>query len=226
MPTKIEWCDETRNPVKGLCKMGCPYCYARRMYTRFRWDKEVRFAPAVLEDLRKIKPSRVFVGSTHDLMGKWIPAEWIEEIIEHCGALKHHVFFFLSKNPSRYWEFKWPGNCWLGTTVEDQVRFMKRVPRLMEMRKTNYIFVSAEPLLGSVVYPGRWPSVDWMIIGGLTPRPAHQEGWIRDILSAADSDGVPVFLKENARYPVTRQAFPSFSPSEEVNRCARDEMVR
>ncbi len=33
--TKIEWCDYTINPVKGLCPMACKdnqdkeYCYAR-----------------------------------------------------------------------------------------------------------------------------------------------------------------------------------------------------
>lgn len=32
--TKIEWCDCTWNPVTG-CLHGCPYCYARRIATRF-----------------------------------------------------------------------------------------------------------------------------------------------------------------------------------------------
>nr|DAL85205.1 MAG TPA: Protein of unknown function (DUF5131) [Caudoviricetes sp.] len=33
-PTKIEWCDETWNPVTG-CKHPCEYCYARRQAKRF-----------------------------------------------------------------------------------------------------------------------------------------------------------------------------------------------
>ena len=41
--TKIEWCDSTWNPVTG-CLNDCPYCYARRMVTRFsggaRFDRE------------------------------------------------------------------------------------------------------------------------------------------------------------------------------------------
>lgn len=32
--TKIEWCDSTWNPVTG-CFHDCPYCYARRIATRF-----------------------------------------------------------------------------------------------------------------------------------------------------------------------------------------------
>lgn len=36
-PTKIEWCDETWNPVTG-CKHTCEYCYARRIVARFSPD--------------------------------------------------------------------------------------------------------------------------------------------------------------------------------------------
>lgn len=32
--TKIEWCDDSWNPVTG-CKHGCEYCYARRIASRF-----------------------------------------------------------------------------------------------------------------------------------------------------------------------------------------------
>ena len=36
--SKIDWCDDTWNPVTG-CRHGCPYCYARAMTNRFG-DKE------------------------------------------------------------------------------------------------------------------------------------------------------------------------------------------
>lgn len=39
--TKIPWCDFTINPVKGLCPMACPSCYARRRYKRFKWIEEL-----------------------------------------------------------------------------------------------------------------------------------------------------------------------------------------
>lgn len=32
--SRIDWCDSTWNPISG-CLHGCPYCYARRMVTRF-----------------------------------------------------------------------------------------------------------------------------------------------------------------------------------------------
>ncbi len=41
--TKIPWCDYTINPVKGLCPMACEYCYARKMYKRFKWNPVIRY---------------------------------------------------------------------------------------------------------------------------------------------------------------------------------------
>lgn len=38
MSTKIDWCDETWNPVTG-CLHGCPYCYARKMARRFETEE-------------------------------------------------------------------------------------------------------------------------------------------------------------------------------------------
>lgn len=35
--SKIEWCDHTWNPITG-CLHNCPYCYAKRMVTRFAGD--------------------------------------------------------------------------------------------------------------------------------------------------------------------------------------------
>lgn len=37
MPTKIEWCDETWNPVTGCSPVseGCKNCYAERVARRF-----------------------------------------------------------------------------------------------------------------------------------------------------------------------------------------------
>ena len=58
--TKIEWCDYTINPVKGLCPMACSYCYARRMYKRFKWNPEIRFLWSWDESLTRIKKITLF----------------------------------------------------------------------------------------------------------------------------------------------------------------------
>ena len=53
--TKIEWCDYTINPIKGICKNNCWYCYAIRMYKRFGWNPKIRFKEDELKKIYEIK---------------------------------------------------------------------------------------------------------------------------------------------------------------------------
>jgi len=197
--TKIEWCDFTINPIKGLCEYACPYCYARRMYKRFKWNPEVRLDLKCFQDLQKVKEiSSVFVCSTHDIMGEWIPDEWIKEIIEYCNFFTH-TFFFLTKNPERYVSFEWPKSCKLGATVTRE----KDLWRIDTMRNIGG-FISIEPLLEDVSSLS-FEKIQWIIIGGLTPKPIHKKEWIDKILQYADCLKVPVFIKDNAYYPIERK---------------------
>ena len=128
--TKIDWCDATWNPVTG-CLHDCPYCYARRIATRFGGNlmpiftehpvlrKPVRdaegktcpypfdFAPTFhkyrLNDPQKWKkPRTIFVCSMADLFGEWVPDEWIMDILNACRKAPQHRYLFLTKNPTRY----------------------------------------------------------------------------------------------------------------------------
>lgn len=148
--TKIEWCDYTTNPVKGKCPNACWYCYARRMYDRFKWNPKIRFKPEVLDKIKNIKkPSKIFVGSTHDLFGEWVPKEWIDKIIKVAVDNPKQTFQFLTKNPQRYLEFKFPKNCWLGFTIDKIKNDTNTKVNLMKIKSFdgNYTFISFEPLL-------------------------------------------------------------------------------
>jgi protein gp37 len=52
MPTKIQWCDESWNPITGCTKIseGCRHCYAerqaKRFAGRFRYPKDDPFRVA------------------------------------------------------------------------------------------------------------------------------------------------------------------------------------
>jgi protein gp37 len=203
---KGDWSEESVNPIQGLCQYACPYCYARRMYTRFKWNKTVRLALPAFDSLPK-KPSRVFVCSTHDVMGPWIPDKWIWSIIEECRVRAQHTFYFLTKNPQRYASFVWPENCWLGATAEDGQKADQRCYELSRVDCAKR-FWSFEPLLGPIV-PKFQYLPDWLIIGGLTPKPSHATAWIDSICAQADMAHVPVFIKDNARYPRRRRKFPA-----------------
>jgi protein gp37 len=249
MPTKIEWCRNedgtpglTINPVRGLCPVGCSYCYARRHYQRFHlfkdgtpnptWDYKIRFDVHGYQDapdwnLKSIKkPSKIFVGSTMELFGEWVEPRWLETLFQVIRRYPQHTFIFLTKRPANL--IKWspfPENCWVGCSVTNQLDADKRLPELCKI-DASVRFVSCEPLLGEVnlnAYLLGWAnagttfenpkglerydldgspvnSIDWVIIGQQTPanpKTAPKIEWVKEIVTAADKTGIPVFLKDN-----------------------------
>ncbi len=204
----IGWADYTINPVKGLCPMACPYCYARRMYKRFKWNPEIRMEPDWMEDLPK-KPSRVFIGSTMELFGDWVE-EWMwDSIWQYVNGYPQHTFIFLTKQPQNL--IKWspfPKNCWVGVSATNTEMFLKACSDLEEVQ-ARVKFISVEPLLD---WNFNWnqtyltnslkrADISWLILGQQTlvnKATMPKIGWIQDILVAASNAGnIPVFMKNN-----------------------------
>lgn len=125
--SKIDWCDDSWNPITG-CKHGCEYCYARRMVHRFEGrdgetgEEHVLIEPVRAEEKGKIKPypfgfdptyhryrvqrwrsqgerRNVFVCSMADLFGRWVPFAWQDEILRACLAAHGYNYLFLTKDP-------------------------------------------------------------------------------------------------------------------------------
>lgn len=204
----IGWADYTINPVKGLCPMSCPYCYARRFYKRkankvFR-DPTIRFTPEVFKQINIEKPSKIFVGSTIELFGEWINEQWMETIFKWCGDYyKEHTFQFLSKFPFRLKRWSpFPSNCWVGATVTANGDASLAYQGLTQV-KAPVRFISFEPLHGQIggdELRNLSHVTDWWIIGPQTPyskRTAPRIEWVKEIVDAADNAGIPVFLKNN-----------------------------
>jgi len=208
--TKIEWCDYTINPIKGLCKNDCWYCYAIRMYKRFGWNPEIRWDSDIFYDLEKIKkPSKIFVGSTHEIFGDWIPKKWVNEILFHIYALpSYHTFIFLTKFPQRYQDFIFPKNCWLGTTITGKEKNQSHIHGSFS-GMDNIKFISYEPLLSEPEPITKYLSLDWIIIGGLTPKPVHKKEWVQNIINQAMELNIPIFLKDNLKWKEKIQEFPN-----------------
>jgi len=130
MTTKIEWCDETWNPVVG-CKAvspGCDHCYAAReasgrlkgipVYAGLAADGvftgEVRCLPERLDQpLHWRKPRRVFVNSMSDLFHPAVPERFISSVFDVMGDANWHTYQILTKRPQRMaadlkvWHSRW-----------------------------------------------------------------------------------------------------------------------
>lgn len=215
--TKIEWCDYTINPVKGLCPVGCSYCYARAMYHRFKWDPQIRFDKSVRLELPRIKkPSRIFVGSTIDLFHKNISPFWIEDIFYWINKYPQHTFIFLTKCPENLIGFSpFPDNCWIGISACDFTMYGRGIFHLGQI-EASVKLISFEPILsnitGNIGAYGPYTSemmaqdfksytgINWIIIGQQTPvrsSTTPRVEWIQEIVQAADRADIPVFLKDN-----------------------------
>ncbi len=196
--TKIEWCDYVANPIKGVCQHQCPYCYAKRLYQRFKWNPEVRFDESAFEGIDKLKPSsKIFVGSTHDIFGDWIPDEWITSIIMKAGQYPQLIFIFLTKSPKRYNNFMFHKNIWLGYSTTGPLYH-----EWHSNHKGNIKFISIEPMMGELVNTAYLHDTQWVIIGAES---GNRKGkvkldkrWVLNAMELLYEEDIPFFIKNNA----------------------------
>ena len=204
-PTKIEWTDYTWNPIKGLCPVGCWYCYGRKIYKRFKWIPQLRFDQRALEKPCYLKkPSKIFVCSTFELFHPNVKSWYRDKIFEIIHYHPQHTFQILTKFPQNI-DRDMPDNVWLGVSITKPSEMYPRVKSLYQAQ-AKLKFISFEPLLGDVGqfhfqgYLGG--KVDWIIIGRLTGH-GHKydpkDYWITSLVYHAKKFNTPIFLKDNLR---------------------------
>ena len=204
--TKIEWTNETWNPVTGCTKYseGCQNCYAEKMTRRLSAMGQEKYKNGFntvvfhLEELNRDfggKSKMIFVNSMSDTFHDDISKFQISKILEYCSCNRQHIFQILTKRAARVEEFSYPPNVWLGVTVE----MAKYKNRIEYLRKTNarIKFLSCEPLLGDL---GELDlrGIDWVIVGGESgknARPMHPD-WVRNIQRQCKEQGVSFFFKQ------------------------------
>ena len=107
-------------------------------------------------------------------------------------------------------------NVWLGASVEDQPTADERIPLLLQT-PAAVRFVSYEPALGPVTFTGissvpacfnallvgRYPRLDWIIVGGESGPGARPFDitWARSTVGQCRDAGVPVFIKQLGTQP-------------------------
>lgn len=171
MGTKIEWCDETINPLGWGCygpegtpenPKRCPYCYAYRMAKRNLRDcPQCReFIPHLHPEQLKLlekweKPRRIFLQSMGDMFHPAIETKYIDTIMNNVAHYSHHTYLTLTKCAEHMchyfrglgWNFD---NLHVGITAEDQDTLNKRIVWLLRIREVAVRWVSLEPLMGLV----------------------------------------------------------------------------
>ena len=217
--TDIEWADWSWNPITG-CLHGCPYCYARNIAFDI-YPAEVGFAPTIWPDRltapanqvvpkdtdQNIARRNIFTCSMADLFGRWVPAEWIEKVLEIVAANKQWNFLFLTKFPKRMSEFVIPDNAWMGTTVDLQAR-VTNAEKAFEKVKAGVCWLSIEPMLQPLKF-NRLDLFDWIVIGGASPSRAIDGTpdtpawnvpieWITDLHQQARTAGCKIYYKTNS----------------------------
>ncbi len=153
------------------------------------------------------KPRTIFVCSMADLFGKWVPDEWIQEVINACLAAPQHRYLFLTKNPSRYMYLIDNGiipennpSIWLGSTAtipEQEFFWSDNVNTFVSIEPILAPFEELKNTIGEAEFP------NWIIIGAETGRRVNkvvpEKSWIMGILEEAKKRNVPVFMKESLR---------------------------
>lgn len=109
-----EFISHTWNPIKGICRHKCVYCYMLGFKL-----KPIRPVEKELKT-RLGKDNFIFVGSSTDMWAEDVPDLWIEKVLRKCREFPENRYLFQSKNPERFSGFSYtlPENVVLGTTIE------------------------------------------------------------------------------------------------------------
>ena len=209
--SKIEWTEETWNPVIGCNEVseGCRHCYAKVMARRlqgmgvsaYKDGFKVKMLPDRLpQPLKNKKPTKYFVNSMSDLFHNEVTFEFIDKVFDIIRSTPYHTYQILTKREKRLAEYfstrSCPSNVWLGVTVEDKQRGVPRMDYLRNIDATIR-FISAEPLLedlGKIDLTG----IHWVIVGGESGNQARpmSESWAINIRKQCEIANVAFFFKQ------------------------------
>jgi len=203
--TKIEWTNYTWNPIKGICPVGCWYCYARRMYQRFKWNPEIRIADeypniismALYNRKNEINSGKIFVCSTFELFHPLVKKEWRDWVFDNIKYSYHLTFQILTKFPQNI-DRPMPDNVWLGVSITGEDEVYDRYQGLIDA-KARIKFISFEPLFKPVYLPIR---INWAIIGRLTGYGHKYDpplSLLKIMVNTFKCYKIPIFLKDNLK---------------------------
>jgi protein gp37 len=211
--SEIQWTQATWNPWHGCKKVspGCKYCYMYRDKERYGQDPQtiMRSKGKFTDPLKWNDPQLIFTCSWSDFFIEEAD-QWRHEAWDIIKKTPHHTYQILTKRPERIlqclpkdWRAGYK-NVWLGVSIESQAQIgradiLKDIPAW-----TGNRFISAEPLIGPIVFPqGMLDYFSWIIIGGESGnttgkyqyRPALFE-WFESLVEQANHSQCLPFVKQ------------------------------
>lgn len=181
--SKIEWTNETWNPIVGCSKTspGCDNCYAEKaaisprlqQFEQYRkvtkgitftatdttkmtaWNRKTAFVESALSKPLGWKKGRmVFVCSMGDLFHESVPFEWIDKVFAVMALCPQHTFQVLTKRPERMLEYL--GSHILFDAAENNARW-QRIKNTMRLFTSEQEFRKAETVfLSQSFLPNVW----------------------------------------------------------------------
>lgn len=207
MSTRINWADETINPIVGCIPIsaGCDHCYAARFASRGltlnhrgvashgMWNGKLRYDWSQLDKpLRWRKPRRIFLCSMSDVFNRKIPLPHLQRIVRRIQDCPQHEWVILTKRPHIALEFFGTTeepipNLTLGVSVENEETAHERIPILLQIPAARRI-VSFEPALGPVEFSAIWrwcPTHDFP--GGFCHGPCPDARRVDEIIAGPET---------------------------------------
>lgn len=153
-PTKgnmYDFITHTWNPIKGRCMHDCKYCYMKKWgnLNPIRLDEN-----EMMTDLGS--GNFIFIGSSTDMFAEDVYTVWIERVLKYCRGFDN-AYLFQSKNPAMFYDYDFPKNTVLGTTIESNRDYpeiskaptiRERVETMIELRKMGFrTMVTIEPVM-------------------------------------------------------------------------------
>jgi protein gp37 len=196
----IGWADLSWNPIKGICPVGCWYCYAKSIYRRFHLDEIPWLDIAELNAMARtsVTGKRIFVCSTFDPFHR-VADKWRDKIFDVIERRPDLTFIILTKLPQNI-DRPMPKNVWLGVSAEThelaEGRFNILIGGVAGGMKCR--FISYEPMLEQPDLSHYIP--DWLIVGRLTGHGKERDPKIWQLMSIREQCiyyNIPLFEKDN-----------------------------
>lgn len=192
--TKIEWADETWNPIVGCSRVsvGCDNCYAvptvhRGMAEQHRgltvhtegegtdWTGEVRVVDKRMDvPLRWTRPRRIFVNSLSDLFHPGLDDVSIARVFAVMSLAPQHTFQVLTKRPQRMRDLLTRGDVHTAVTGRPRKRSL-----------ATLVDLERQKIAGSDPGDFYWPLQNvWLGVSIESNQYAWRANWLRDTPAA------------------------------------------